>query len=325
VTALYSGDSGFNTSSGTLAGGQTVNKASTTTVVSSSVNPSVFGQAVTFGATVTAVSPGVGTPTGAVQFMTNGVNFGNAVTLSGGSASSAAIPSLAVGSYTVTAAYSGDSGFNTSTNTLSGGQTINKANSSMAVSSSVNPSVFGQSVTFSAAVTAGSPGTGTPTGAVQFMTNGVNFGSAVTLSGGSASSAAISSLAVGSYTVTAAYSGDSGFNTSTNTLSGGQTVNKANSSTAVSSSANPSVFGQSVTFSAAVTAGSPGAGTPTGTVQFKTNGVNFGSAVTLSGGSANSAALSSLAVGNVTVTALYSGDGSFNTSTNTLSGCQTVN
>ena len=83
---------------------------------------------------------------------------------------------------------------------------------------------------------------------MQFKTNGVNFGSAVALSGGSASSAAISSLAVGNYTVTADYSGDSGFNTSSGTLAGGQVVNKANSSTAVTSSANPSVFGQSVTF-----------------------------------------------------------------------------
>ena len=81
-------------------------------------------------------------------------------------------------------------------------------------------------------------------------------------------------------------------------------VNKASSTTAVSSSANPSVFGQAVTFSATVTAVAPGAGTPTGTVQFKTNGVNFGSAVALSGGSASSsAAISSLAVGNYTVTA----------------------
>jgi len=38
----------------------------------------------------------------------------------------------------------------------------------------------------------------------------------------------------------------------------------------------------------------PGSGTPTGTVQFKTNGVNFGGTVSLSGGSANSAAVSTL-------------------------------
>ena len=152
--------------------------------------------------------------------------------------------------YTVTADYSGDGSFNTSSGTLSGGQTVNKANSSTAVTSSANPSVFGQPVTFSATVTAVSPGAGTPTGTVQFKTNGVNFGSAVALSGGSASSAAISSLAVGNHTVTADYSGDGSFNTSSGTLAGGQTVNKANSPRRSASSANPSVFGQSVTFTA---------------------------------------------------------------------------
>src|ERR1035437_7180886 len=77
----------------------------------------------------------------------------------------------------------------------------------------------------------------------------------------------------------------------------GTNVSKANSSTAVPSSVNSSVFGQSVTFNATVAAVAPGAGTPTGTVQFRTNGVSFGSEVTLTNGSASSAAVSSLAVG----------------------------
>ena len=191
VTAVYSGDSNFTGSDNTGSPlTQTVNAGGTTTTLASSANPSVFGQPVTFTATVAAVAPASGTPTGTVQFKTNGVNFGSAVTLSGGSASSAAISSLAAGNYTVTADYSGDGGFNASSGTLAGGQTVNKANTSTAVSSSVNPSVSGQPVTFSATVTAVSPGAGTPTGTVQFKTNGVNFGSAVTLSGGSASSAA---------------------------------------------------------------------------------------------------------------------------------------
>src|SRR5439155_1304279 len=324
VTAVYNGDANFNTSTGTLSGGQTVNKADTLTSVSSSANPSVFGQSITFTASVSAVAPGAGTRTGTVQFKTNGVNFGSAVTLSGGSATSAALSTLAVGNYAVSAAYSGDANFNTSTGTLSGGRTVNKASSSTAVSSSTNPSFVGQAVTFTATVTAVAPGAGTPSGTVQFKTNGVNFGAAATLSGGTASSAAVSSLAAGTYSVTATYNGDANFNTNTSaTLT--QTVNKFNSSTALSSSLNPSVFGQAVTFTATVSAVSPGTGTPTGTVQFKTNGVNFGAAVALSGGTATSAGLSSLAPGAYTVTAVYNGDANFNTSTGTLSGGQTVN
>src|SRR5439155_761688 len=96
--------------------------------------------------------------------------------------------------------------------------------SSTAVSSLANPSTYGNSLTFTAIVT----GTGgSPSGTVQFKTNGVNFGSAVALSVGSANSVAVATLAAATYTVTAVYSGDDNFNTSTGTLSGGQTVNKA--------------------------------------------------------------------------------------------------
>jgi hypothetical protein len=95
--------------------------------------------------------------------------------------------------------------------------------------------------------------------------------------------------------------------------------------TALASSANPSVYGQSsVTFTATVTGA--GGGPPTGTVQFKTNGVNFGSAVTLSGGSATSGALpTTFRPGTCTVTADYSGDTSFMPCAGTLAGGQTVN
>ena len=308
-----------------LTGGQVVIKAGSTTAVTSSANPSVFSQPVTFTATLAAVAPGAGTPSGTVQFKTNGVNFGSAVGLSSGSATSPAISSLAVGSYTVTADYSGDSGFNTSSGALTGSQIVNMANSLTAVASSANPSLSGQQVTFTATVTPAAPGTGTPTGTVQFKINGVNFGSPVALTGGSASSLATTNLAVGNYAITVDYSGDSGFNASNGGLTGGQTVNKANSSTAVASSANPSLIGQSVTFTATLTAVAPGAGTPTGTVQFKTNGVSFGSAVPLSGGSASSAAITFPVFGHYPISADYSGDGSFNTSTGTLPGGQTVN
>src|SRR5206468_10053641 len=169
------------------------------------------------------------------------------------------------------------------------------------------------------------PGAGARSGTVQFKTNGVNFGSAVTLSGGSATGVAVSSLTVGSATtVTADYNGDGNFNTSTGTLSGGQTVNKANTTSTVSSSSNPSYSDTPLTFTATVSAASPGAGVPTGTVQFAADGTNFGSLATLSGGSATSPALSTLTVGTHPISAIYSGDGNFNT--NTSAGfTQTVN
>ncbi|HEV2057648.1 MAG TPA: Ig-like domain repeat protein, partial [Methylomirabilota bacterium] len=137
-----------------------------------------------------------------------------------------------------------------------------KASTRTAITSSTNPSVSGQAVTFTATVTAA--GGGTPTGTVQFTIDGVNFGSPVTVTGGTAASGATSSLSAGAHSITATYVGDANFNTSTSTVL--SQVVKASTSTAITSSATTSVFGQSVTFTATVTAA--GGGTPTGTVQF---------------------------------------------------------
>jgi hypothetical protein len=299
--------------------GQPTVLATTCTSVSSSQNPSIYGQPVTFTANVNAQS---GMPTGTMQFQIDGTNFGSPISLINGSASTAAISNLAVGNHSVTAVYSGDSNFATSTGTLCNGQTVKPVlkSASTAVTSSLNPSVFGQSVTFTAIVTGSG---GTPTGTIQFKIDGSNFGSPVNLIKGSANSTATTSLSVGNHVVTAVYSGDSNYATSTGNLTGGQTVNLALKATSisVSSSKNPSDYGQSVPFTATVTGSG---GIPTGTVQFKIDGANFGSAVSVSKGIATSAAISSLSIGTHTVTATYSGDTNFATSTGTLSGGQKV-
>ena len=101
-------------------------KAVTTTTLSASANPSVYGQSATFTATVTSTVLGDGTPTGSVQFVVDGSNFGEAVNLVNGVATSAAIGSLDAGSHMVTAIYSGDTDFIAST-AASLTQVINKA------------------------------------------------------------------------------------------------------------------------------------------------------------------------------------------------------
>ncbi|HEX8265600.1 MAG TPA: Ig-like domain repeat protein, partial [Pyrinomonadaceae bacterium] len=100
----------------------TVNKAGTTTSVTSSVNPSRVGQAVNFTATIAPLSPVV--PTGTVQFVIDNANFGSPVALVNGVATLSNVTSLTTGVHTVTANYSGDTNFNASNGTLSGGQTV---------------------------------------------------------------------------------------------------------------------------------------------------------------------------------------------------------
>jgi beta-glucanase (GH16 family) len=184
------------------------------------------------------------------------------------------------------------------------------------VTSSGNPSIFGQPVTFTATLTPASA-----TGTLQFQDGGANLGVPVAVSSGSATSSPFS-LSVGPHSITAVYSGDSNFAGNSGSLPT-QTVNQAHSSTTLSSSLNPSALGQAVTFTAAVSAVAPGAGTLTGNVQFKDGTTNLGTPVAVSNGSATFST-SSLTVGAHSITAIYSGDGNFAGSTGSLP-TQTVN
>ncbi len=97
----------------------------TTNLLTASINPAPFGQPVSFTANVSPFNPALGTPAGTVQFLTNGVPFGSAVTVSGGSATSTDLPpGLPAGNYAVTAIYSGDDNFTGGTGGLAGGQSI---------------------------------------------------------------------------------------------------------------------------------------------------------------------------------------------------------
>ena len=287
----------------------------TTTALTSSTNPSDFGQSVTFTATVTSSS---GNPTGSVTFFDGSTNLGSA-TLTSGTAT-LSIASLAVGSNSITAEYSGDSSFITSTSSEVT-QTVNQASTTTALTSSANPSVVGQSVTFTATVATVSPGAGTATGTVSFFDGATLLGTG-TLSSGSAT-LSTSSLSVGSsFSITAVYNAeDTNFLTSTSSAVS-QVVNQASTTTTLTSSTNPSVFGQSVTFTTTVSAVSPGAGTATGTVSFFDGATLLGTG-TLSSGSAT-LSIASLAVGSNSITAVYNADANFLTSTSSAV-TQTVN
>ena len=142
-----------------------------------------------------------------------------------------------------------------------------QASTTTALTSDTNPSVSGQSVTFTATVAAASPGSGTPTGTVNFLDGTTVIGTAEFLSSGVASFSTSSLTAANSpYSITAVYSGDPNFTTSTSSVLS-QVVNQASTTTARTSGTNPSTSGQSVTFTATVAASS-GSGTPTGTVNF---------------------------------------------------------
>jgi hypothetical protein len=318
ITAVYGGDASFVTSTSTAIS-QTVNPANSSTALTPSANPSVFGQSITFTATVTASAPGAGTPTGTVTFKDGVATIGTG-TLNGSGVATFATTTLSVGPHSVTAVYAGDGNFNTSTSSTVN-QTVNKAGAGTVLASSANPSVSGQSVTFTATVTASAPGSGTPTGTVTFKDGAAILGTG-TLDGSGVATFTTSALTVAAHSITGVYGGDGNFNTSTSTILT-QTVNKDPTTTALTSSANPSSFGQSGTFTATVTANAPGSGIPTGTVTFKDGATTVGTG-TLDGSGVATFATSTLSVGSHSITAVYGGDGNFNTSTSSIL-TQTVN
>ncbi|HZP64731.1 MAG TPA: Ig-like domain repeat protein, partial [Rudaea sp.] len=225
------------------------NAPSTTTLGANPPSPSVFGQSVTFTATVTATPPAVGTPTGTVTFLDNGSSIGTG-TLSGGVAT-LTTGALAVGStHSITAQYGGDSNFGTSTSSALP-YTVNQDGTTTALNANPNPSMFNQNVTFTATVTATAPGAGTPTGTVTFKDGSTTLGPG-TLTGGVATFST-STLSVGPHTITAQYGGDVDFTGSTSTTVN-QTVNQANQTITFTSTAPAAATVGGPTYTATATA-----------------------------------------------------------------------
>ena len=102
--------------------------------MTSSTNPSVYGQKVTFTATVTPVVNGSGTPTGTVTFL-DGTTVLHTAHLSGGKASyTTSAFALGVGSNSITVSYSGSSSLAASTSVVLA-QTVNQDPTSTKVTS----------------------------------------------------------------------------------------------------------------------------------------------------------------------------------------------
>ncbi|WP_133980817.1 Ig-like domain repeat protein [Kribbella voronezhensis] len=309
VSATYGGDPAYLASSSTPLT-QSVGPAlrATSTVVTSNRTPaSTFGQNVTFTATVRPLS-GTGIPTGSVQFSIDGANVGGVLTLSAQGRATYSTATLSAGSHNVIATYSGSTVF------AGGGsatvtQVVAQAASATVVTTSRTPSVSGQTVTFTARVTPLAAA-----GAVQFRLDGADVGGPVATDATGRARLVISTLPVGAHTVSAAYSGNVNYLPSTSAVLT-QTVNKAASRTVVQSSGSPATRGTTVVFTATVTAVAPGAGIPTGTVQFRIDGRAVGTPASINVAGQAAYATSTMTVGNHTVSAVFSGNGAFNPST----------
>jgi Bacterial Ig-like domain (group 3) len=307
ITAVYSGDDNFTTS-GSAVVSQNVNQAKSTTTLSSSANPSAFGQTVTFTAQVAATAPGTGIPTGSVTFLDGTTELATVALTAAGSAS-VSTSALTRGSHSITAKYTGDADFLASNSAVTG-QNVNQATTQTVVTPSPSASILGQSVTFTAQVSAVSPGAGTPTGSVEFFDGTTDLGPA-TLFGGAAN-ISTSALTVGSHSITAEYSGDNANYLASTSNPIIQTV--GGTTVALVASANPSPFGQSVTFTATVAATAAGSSVPTGSVTFMDGTQTLGSSG-VDGSGVASISTASLSGGTHAITAVYGGAAGFAPST----------
>ena len=228
----------------------------TTTTLNASPSPSAVGQSVTLTAVVSPNGPTMAAPSGSVTFQQGTVFLGTA-SLTNGTAT-LTTSALTGGSDTLTAAYSGDATFAPSGGSFA--QTVQGVTVTI-LTSSLPSSVVGQSVTFTAAVSAGS--SPTPTGTVQFAIDGADVGGPVALGSSGKATDTETGLTPGSHTVTVTLAPTSAVTGSTvATLT--QTVVSSNDAQYVSPSGNDSGDGSQgspkQTIQAAVTA-SPSGGT----------------------------------------------------------------
>jgi len=173
-----------------------IGKGATNTTISSSLNPSIFGQVVTLTAQVTSNG---GSPTGTVAFLNGTKSLGKG-TLSGGFAS-LTTTKIPVGNISIVGSYSGDT-LNVKSTSAPISQSVSQASTTTTVMSSRNPSTQGQTVKFTAVVQSA---TVVPTGSVTFFAGATTLGT-VNLGNGKAS-LSVTTLPRGQTTVTAVYSG----------------------------------------------------------------------------------------------------------------------
>ncbi len=279
---------------------------------------------VTFTANVQSGQSGSPNPTGTVTFTDGSTTLGTGTVsqVGGNSIATFSTNSLAAGSYSITATYSGDANFagsavSRSSHTITSNGLASGSPTSVAVFSDSNSAISGQQVGLYAVVDSTS---GTPTGTVTFFSGSTALGSASLASSGGQNVAVLSStsLPVGTDNVTAVYSGDNNFASSTSPGFDEQ-VTQGSTAISVISSTNP--VAPSGALQLIAIAGSDAGVNPTGTITFvATNNATqatttLGSPVSLSysGGQAIATLnlTNPLAAGTYTVTAQYGGDANF--------------
>jgi subtilase family serine protease len=284
-----------------------------TTTLKLSPTATTHGQPITASVTVAPSNSAVAQiPTGPVALLTSGAENQNLGVLTSTGTVSAPIMTLPGGTYFVSASYGGDAKFAASTST-GVTVTINPEPSTLTFTTSAATTTYSAFLFLQASV-AGASGQGTATGTVTFsddFNGNITTLTSLPLNSHGNMEVPETTLAVGTHTITANYSGDPSFLPSPAgpvTV----TVNKGPTNTFLfvptGAFPNTNVFLQAIVFA------TQGIAVPTGTVQFFDGTNALGNPVPVTNQIAT-LATTQLALGANSITATYSGDGNFNNST----------
>jgi len=314
ITAFYAGTTNVLSSTSAVLS-ESVGYPTKTTVTTSG-SPSLVNQPVTFTASVTSTY-GVIPDGETVTFYDGATELGTETTTAGVAALTTS--ALSVRTHTIKATYAGDATFKTSSGAVA--QVVDPYATTTTLSTSPNPSNFGGPVQLTAVVS-NTSGSNTPTGKVRFMSGTTSLATGTLNSNGTVT-LGTTALPVGSDLLTAEYLGDADNGKSTSAALT-QIVNPAQTMTKLTSSSNPSALGATVKLSFKVS--STTSGIPTGTVTVTAASTATGTtescaAVSLSSG-AGSCSLTFGTTGTWTLSASYSGDTNFVSSSATVT--QTV-
>ncbi len=313
VVASYPGDSNYDASTSIEI---QLPSAMTTPAITATASASTtaYGANVTLTAKMTfAGSP----PTGSVSFLDGAVSLGGRLLTNGVAALTT--NALGVGTHSITAAYAGDLNYNAATSKALS-LTVSQGTPAVSLSASASSVLPGVPVTFTSTVNGGGVA---PTGILTFLDGGKELSATRLSLGSTTANYTTSTLAAGSHSITASYSGDTNYLPAASP-SVAVTVGATLKPTVTVAPASSSItLKQALTVAVAVNGGT---GNPavTGTVTLKGGGYASAAATLAEGDASFTIPAGSLAVGTDTLTATYTPDGASSSDYTSSSGAAAV-
>jgi hypothetical protein len=308
VTAKYNGDSKYAASTSTSSAFEIV-KAKSAISLQTSSSQVTIGSLLQITGKLTS-STGASTSGSMVVILVDGAQAATATVAADGSFSTS-ITHTTAGSHTIQAQFSGSAFFQNATSNVLNIQAI-KYSSNVVLNISKSSIEYGEAFSINATVAGGS-GTPVPSGSVELSGNSAKFATVPLDPTGLASwQFTTDPWTFGSYSIVAAYAGDSRFSGSSSTAATIE-VTKAGTSLAISAGANQIPYGGPVQLSGKLLSNT-GVSTSGSVVKFLVNG-SLATTVTVGSDGAYSVTIPSGSAGSYKIQAVFEESALFKSST----------